>query len=213
MQLTTASAPSSPLAAILAPRVNVVTFARSLTDEMSARLERVAAAAPFRRQAKLDSGLVDPTPLLSEIADPEAREFLALDIVELVSEYGRTLGRRHVHAKLAALHDDGCRKLHTDNVTIRLLCTYAGPGTEWVADPDVLRKNLGRTDVDIPTANRSVLRTPGVVRTVAAGDVILLKGDGYPGFRGRGAVHRSPPIAERGLHRLVLTLDEHPCGC
>lgn len=213
MQMTTAEPPSSPLAKILEPRLNVVTFERSLTAEMRAVLEEVAAAEPFRRQLQLDAGLVDPTPLLTAVKVREAREFLAQDIAALVREYGRALSRRHVHAKLAVLHDDGCRKLHTDNVTVRLLCTYAGPGTEWVPDADAVRENVGRTDVDIATANRSVLREPGVVRTVNAGDVILLKGDGYPGFRGRGAVHRSPPIADDGLRRLVLTLDEHPCGC
>lgn len=217
MQLarTTSASPdaSSPLASILRPDLNLVTFARRLLPEVAAALRVVAASTTFVREAQLDTGSPAIWPLLEHVADPLARSFLAADIAALASDFGRVLDRRHVHAKLSVVHDDGCRKLHTDNVTVRLLCTYAGPGTEWVPDADVVRENLGRVDVDVDTANRSVLRRPGVVRVCEEGDVILLKGEAYRGNRGRGAVHRSPPIRARGLRRLLLKIDEHPCGC
>ncbi|WP_280109885.1 DUF1826 domain-containing protein [Azospirillum sp. B506] len=42
---------------------------------------------------------------------------------------------------------------------------------------------------------------------MSAGDVALLKGEGWPGNRGRGLVHRSPPAAPSGAPRLLLCLD------
>lgn len=154
----------------------------------------------------------DVDPLLTEVRDPAARAFLAKDIRAIVTAFGQLLARRHVHARLTLVDDDACRKLHTDNVTIRLICTYAGPATEWVRDADVLRENLCRIDVDVDTANRSILRRPDALQRAQPGDVLLLKGEAYPGNRGRGAVHRSPPIRDRGLRRLVLGLDEHELG-
>ncbi len=54
----------------------------------------------------------------------------------------RRLGRRFakltsspiVRMRLEHVTDDCCRKFDVDAVGLRLVCTYAGPGTEWI-DP------------------------------------------------------------------------------
>ena len=63
--------------------------------------------------------------------------------------FGALLGRKHIHAGLSVQRTDGCRKIHTDFVSLRLLCTYAGPGTDWLPNEDLVREHLGRTDVDV----------------------------------------------------------------
>ena len=141
------------------------------------------------------------------------RAFLEADICALAGRLGALLERKHIHASLSIQRTDGCRKIHTDYVSLRLLCTYAGPGTEWVPNADLVRENLGRTDVDVDAANRSVIRRGAVLRSCAPGELLLLKGEAYPGNSSWGAAHRSPPIEARGESRLVLKLDEHPCGC
>lgn len=203
----------SPMDALLRADVNLVTVARPLRPALASALRRTADGREFDHSAQLDVAHPDPTPLLGDVVDPLARSFLAADIAALAAQFGAVLRRRHVQARLSVVAADGCRKLHTDYVTVRLLCTYAGLGTEWVADADLVRKNLARIDVDIETANRSVLKRPEALRACNAGDVILLKGETYEGNRGRGAVHRSPPIEAHGLRRLLLKIDEHPCGC
>jgi len=208
-----ASPAPAPFADILDPEVNVWTLQRRFVPAEARALERVAAGPAFEWNGRVDVARPDPTELLAEVHDPLARELLARDIASLVRAFGALLQRRHLHASLGVVRHDACRKLHADHVTVRLLCTYAGRGTEWVPNEDAVRANLGRIDVDFDTANRSVLRRPDALRRCEAGDVILLKGDAFQGNRGRGAVHRSPPIEADGLSRLVFKLDEHRCGC
>jgi hypothetical protein len=45
------------------------------------------------------------------------------------------------------------------------------------------------------------------VRCANTGDVLVLKGELWPNNRGRGAIHRSPPIEGTGSRRLVLIID------
>ena len=139
--------------------------------------------------------------------------YLATDIRFLASQLGAILGRRHLHARLFVKRSDGCRKIHADNVSIRLLCTYAGPGTDWLPDEDLVRAHLRPSRLDIDVANRRVLRPGATLRRCSPGEVLLLKGHAYPGNAGRGAAHRSPPLGSSGVARLVLKIDEHPCGC
>ncbi len=211
-------APSSgpirgPFAPILLADNNLLLLTRRLEPGTRAALQRAADGALFSHSTTIDSVSPNPAPLLASIAEPTARDFLAQDIALLVRYLGQVLQRRHLHARLSITRSDECRKLHSDNVTIRMLCTYAGPGTEWVPDADVVRENLSRIDVDVETANRSVLRRPDAVQHCRIGDVILLKGEAFTGNDGRGAVHRSPPIESRSLARLVLKVDEERCGC
>lgn len=41
-------------------------------------------------------------------------------------------GSPRVRMRFEHVVDDSCRKFHVDAVGLRLLCTYAGAGTEWV---------------------------------------------------------------------------------
>ncbi len=194
-------------------RENLLLLKRTLAAPVVKALEETARGAFFASRARLDVAYLDPSELLQSVSNPLARRFLAQDIESLARVFGAAMGRRHLHAQLEVLADDRCRKFHTDNVTVRLLCTYVGPGTQWVRNEDAVRGNLGRTDVDLETANRSVFRVPEAVRECTAGDVLLMKGEAFPGNRGFGVVHRSPPIIKRSLRRLVFKIDEHACGC
>jgi SAM-dependent methyltransferase len=92
-----------------------------------------------------------------------------------------------------------CPGFHVDRVGIRLVCAYVGPGTEWLPEPQVDRVALGRREPG------GVLRL-GAPARLAIGAVGLLKGEAWPGNEGRGAVHRSPPVAA-GERRVLLTIE------
>ncbi|HJL18234.1 MAG TPA: DUF1826 domain-containing protein [Sandaracinaceae bacterium LLY-WYZ-13_1] len=201
------------LARILDPDVNAVLWARerpaSLADAAATSVEsgdRQEAEVWLDRPTTLE-------PLVEPVRDPSLRDALLEDLTMLVSLYAAILDRKHVWVQLGVVTHDMCRKLHTDNVPVRLLCTYDGPGTDWVPDEDVRRENLGRVDVDLDEANRSVLRRPDAIRRTRPGEVLLLKGEAWPGNAGLGAVHRSPPIEGTGARRLLLKVDTAPCGC
>lgn len=202
-----------PFAPLLEPGENVFWQKRDLPPAVVKALEEVAGGNTFEHKATLDLTNLDLAGFLEPVSNVIARQFLSEDIASILSDFSAALGRNHLHGQLAVLANDKCRKFHTDNVTVRLLCTYAGPGTEWVRNEDVVRENLARTDVDPETANRSVLRVPEAVHHCSAGDLLLLKGEAFDGNRGSGAVHRSPSIVGRSLRRLLFKVDEHPCGC
>jgi hypothetical protein len=103
-------------------------------------------------------------------------------------------GRR---LRIERLVDDGCRRFHADHVTSRLLCTYAGPGTECLPASAI--------DPQRPAdgSNDHVLE-PDAVWRCEAGWVLLMRGtlgDGPAQF------HRSPPRDPAGP-RLLAAIDE-----
>lgn len=123
------------------------------------------------------------------------------DIVHLVTVYAGILGCSAIRLRLDSMSGDGCRFFHVDYVGLRLLCTYRGAGTQWLPDGAVTRSALGRGD------NDAVLSDPRRIQALRAGHVALLKGEAWPGNRGRGLVHRSPPADPSGARRLLLCLD------
>ncbi len=90
-----------------------------------------------------------------------------------------------------------CRKFHTDINDLRLLCTYAGPGTLWVAEDENNR--------DYDEEHIGEVR----IHQADTGDILILKGALYP--KGKPVVHGSPTIEEtdgkRLCERLLLRLD------
>ncbi len=198
---------TGPFAPLLEAGTNVLWRKRSLPPTVAKALEEVAGGKIFDHRAHLDMAEVDLSELLQSVSHPIARRFLEDDMTSILEDYAAAMGRRYLRGQLAVVTHDGCRKFHTDNVAVRLLCTYAGPGTEWVRNEDVVRAHLARTDVDIDTANRSVLRDHDAVRRSSAGDLLLLKGEAFEGNRGSGAVHRSPPLARCSSRRLLFKVD------
>lgn len=126
---------------------------------------------------------------------------LADDIEMLASAYMRISGLGAARPRLERVETDSCRLFHTDTVGLRLICSYAGPGTEWLPDADVARAALGKG------VNAAICPDMSALRSISTGDVAVMKGEAWPGNAGRGLVHRSPPIAGTGLRRLVFTLD------
>ncbi|MEM6292386.1 MAG: DUF1826 domain-containing protein [Myxococcota bacterium] len=202
-----------PFADLLEFGVSTLVRERTLPPELAASLADVADGPTFNHSATVDATAPELDELLEPVRSPEARRLLRRDLAALTREYGALLDRRHVHAQLSVVAHDACRKFHADQVTVRLLCTFAGPGTQWIHNDDVVRENLARIDVDLEEANRSVMRCANAVQQCNPGDVILLKGESFPNNRGAGAVHRSPPVVEDSLRRLVFKIDESPCGC
>lgn len=198
---------ASGLGAILRPGVNVCIWRRRFEPAFAAWLERQAAGEPFELEAVLRGARPDPTPLLEALPPGPQRVQLGADLAELAARFAALAGCARVKATLSGQRRDTCRKFHVDYAGIRLLCTYAGPGTEWIPNELVRRDILSRYDLALDVANRSIQGREGAARSAQAGEVVLLKGEAWPGNAGNGAVHRSPPIEASGARRILLTLD------
>ncbi len=107
---------------------------------------------------------------------------LAADIAMLALRHLEMMGVGRLALRLEVVETDACRRFHADYVTVRTICTYVGPGTQWhrIAEPDA-------------------------IGTVATGSVAVFKGRLL--LDPPTVLHRSPPIMASGGRRLMLVID------
>ena len=186
---------------ILSPDVNLVYWKRPIDDDIAHFLNQLIHVG-FKSVDQLVTW--STVAALIEEAFPRkgqlhlGQEKLVADIVELTHEFLRIANTSQAH--LRVVDNDACSRFHTDAYPLRLLCTYIGKATEWVADTNVDRNQiwLGTNDQIVPDKNS--------IQHLSPFDVALLKGD--PGFKSNaGIVHRSPPIQALGEKRFVLRID------
>ena len=112
---------------------------------------------------------------------------LYADFRRLAHRLAGLTGSANVRMRFEHVIDDSCRKFHVDAVGLRLLCTYAGAGTEWVDGA-------------------------GKVRRLTTMQVAVFKGTAFLDA-GPRVLHRSPPLSVgplAGQPRLVLCIDTAP---
>lgn len=155
---------------------------------------------------------LDLSPLVEKLPCHPMRDKLLADLDHLGRCFVRLLptgAMMKLKASLGPVLDDQCRKLHVDWVLLRMLTTYIGPGTEWLPNAAVDREHVGASACCPTDANRAIMRAPNALRRARAGEVLLMKGEAWPGNTGKGLVHRSPAIEGLGetlSARLVFTL-------
>jgi len=135
---------------------------------------------------------------------------LAADVARLVEVFRGLSGECSPRVRLVRLSDDGCALFHADSLPLRLLCTYAGAGVQWVPTQDVRYDELGLHGRTIAEANAAIVPDASRIRTVPAWQVMVLKGREWGGAP--PLVHRSPPADGRPRLRLCLDYSD-ACGC
>jgi len=120
--------------------------------------------------------------LAAELGDIPAD--LADDVVTLANRFADVMAVNAVRVRIERVDTNACKKVHADYTDVRLITTYAGPGTDVAPHGD---------------ADCCLERVPN-------GWVGLFKGRTYapdhpPCF------HRSPPAGDGGEKRLMLVID------
>ncbi len=193
------------LDAVLHHSVNLCVWRRALVDPWPARLDAFTRAHHLDASAELRAGDA-ALALVAPVDDPHLRAWLADDIARIAARFAALLGVDAVEAHLQTVRTDKCRRLHADHVGLRLLCTYSGPGTEWIPESRIDRDALRTRSGDARRDNDRIAGAHPPLQ-LGRGDVGVLKGDAWPGNHGFGAVHRSAPVEATGDARLVLKLD------
>jgi hypothetical protein len=134
------------------------------------------------------------------------REAFAADIAYLVEMYGDLLGCPAVGLRLEVLHRAMCPRFHVDETGIRLLCTYQGPGTEWLPDTCTDRSKLGPVSAGIRDEDSGIILNPAGIHRIEPYAVALLKGCRWQGNMELGIIHRSPAVVT-DTPRVLLALD------
>ena len=122
-----------------------------------------------------------------------ALDWLAHDVARLVERFAAVAGCAEVDVRLETLRHDACWRFHRDHVALRLLCTYRGPGTEWVDHEHATAALAGQRDYR------------GPLNRLGRFEVAVFRG--RLGGMAEGVVHRSPAIAGTGTTRLLLCLN------
>ncbi|CAI3810997.1 hypothetical protein GLGCALEP_06501 [Pseudomonas sp. MM221] len=182
---------------ILQDGVNLAVWRRRLPPQLEDFAELVVSLG----QDLADQRVIDVdeqqmpviSDLLREAADLHGYEAFVADVAWLVAAYTCLVGARRVGLRLRVLAGPMCPRFHVDNVPLRLLTTYSGPGSEWLREQASPRGELH-------TAQPPVDK----IQQLQAGEVAVLKGEKWQGNEGAGLVHRSPS-GQQG--RLLLSLD------
>lgn len=124
------------------------------------------------------------------------------DVQILLQVFKKLCGSDSNRMSITTISNDMCRKFHADMNELRLLCTYAGPGTQWVPNEYVNRSALNRL-----SENEEIITDVKKIRQASEGDVVILKGALYPELGTKAAIHRSPPIEALNEKRLLLRID------
>lgn len=187
----------------LRDEVNLAVWQRRLPEHLSGfATTLLAQGEPLAQALSIDLPDAEAEPalpgLLAGYSDiPGQAAFLA-DVAWLVQVYACLLDARSIGLRLRALDAAMCPRFHVDRVPLRLITSYAGPGSQWLREGTMSRQHLGGPQA-LPAEN-------AVVEQIGCGHVALLKGERWIGNEGRGLVHRSPPLPA-GERRLLLTLD------
>jgi hypothetical protein len=138
-------------------------------------------------------------PLARAVAGLEGYVEFIDDVTYLVNAFVCLFDVRLLGLRLRTLDTGMCPRWHVDHVPVRLITSYAGPGSQWLNEHQLPRQYLGGPPIDLQPLNVEP-------QSLQAGQVALLKGERWQGNEGRGLVHRSPPSVA-GERRLLLTLD------
>lgn len=131
------------------------------------------------------------------------RDAFVSDVADLAERFAAITHTDSVNLRLDVVSGNACRRWHRDCVSLRLICTYRGPGTLWMS-PQHGSWALAHADDDLAQQ----------AHAFEAGDVALFKGCGWAGqTHDNGIVHRSPRIEGTGQTRLVLVLDPLQPSC
>lgn len=181
------------LAEIFEPDMQVCTWQRPVDPLVSRYLDSVSTLGTFQLLETLEP---NRRPLLDTLPAGAGREQLLDDIVLLTNILCDLVDCPAVGLRGTRVDHAMCPKWHVDRVPIRLLCTYGGPGTEWLEE-----QNVPRNELALPDAQEAAHQQ------AAAGDVVLLKGSLWQGNEAKGAIHRSPSLAPSAGRRTLISID------
>ncbi len=214
----TAAAAPSILAQIVSPGINLAIFERPPSQTCLSSVEalmqsRVPIRIDFKNPSTADLVTAIAAAIASGIPRSSVRA-LASDISHLASLFSATAGTLHPRVRLERVDDDGCALFHADSLNLRLLCTYAGPGTEWLENSNTRRHELGLRSRTLDEANADIVVDPSRIRRLAPWHVAIFSGRSRPGAEDNALIHRSAPVLSANTPRLRLCIDlPADCGC
>jgi len=197
------------LALIYDPDVNLCVARRRITPGISRFVSHLLLSA---RHLEKELIFGSETPAVEKLlpenlqALPDAEAWL-VDVEFLIGIFRDLFDSTNFGLRLRTLDKAMCPRFHVDRVPVRMICTYEGPGTEWLPEMAINREKLGSGACGQPDETSGLILDSAAIKSIPSCAIALLKGELWEGNEGRGAVHRSPRPTPRYPRRLLLTLD------
>ena len=192
------------LVRIFEPGVQVAWFERAPDPAIAHYLQAVSGRLGSGRSCVVRAN--DDLPDL-ELPDHAGKGALRSEIGWLTRVYTDLLGCPSAALRIEVLERPMCPRFHVDRTGIRLVCTWRGPGTEWLHDGWADRSRLGAGSRGLADEDSGLMRPGAEVERIPTFALGLLKGSLWQGNADRGAIHRSPQIAPSEGRRVMLSLD------
>ncbi len=186
------------LAAIRAPAINLAIWQRRLAPTLQIEVNRLLASPSGDvRLTVAVAGIAKALALAMHNAGWPTSPALVADVADLAALAAPLMSSPVLDLRLDVITGDACRKFHADYVPLRLITSYAGPGSQFLSNDDAaaLAGGVAVEQLD--------------VRQLLAGEVALFKGRL---LTDTPIIHRSPPIAGTGTRRLVLVINPAPAA-
>jgi hypothetical protein len=191
------------------PEINLAVWRRDVPSVIAAWLRTSSAGGFLENCGDMDLQLpapCAPASVAAHFATKTAEQqqagiaALARDVGELAEIVSRISYNPAVRLRVEWVTDRACRYFHIDRVPFRLVCTYRGPGTEWVSNDVAARLT---TPESAPAAHD--------INRLGAGDVAIMRGSPDGHLVAHAPLrHRSPPIEKPSERRLFLAIDPAP---
>lgn len=193
------------LTAIYRDDINLVVLPRTLDVETQSTVRALATGPEFTAAVQVDAS----RPSLSSLpfADRDDAAPLIADIRFWIQACAELFDAEQIGLRICHSRSVMCPRFHIDRVPVRLVCAYAGPSLQWLAESDVDRSFLGHNAGGLSDENSGLIRRTDAIQHVPPQAIALCRGEAWPGQAGRASVHRSPPLPPDGSGRIVMTLD------
>lgn len=186
--------------------VNIAVWQRELSNKITQCSQQLLAQIPHLKAVMAVTPSNAYESLVEHLGEFEGNHEVCQEISLLVDLFCTLFELERAGLRLTALDRAMCPKFHVDKVPCRLVTTFTGITTQWVANSVVERAKLGAGSNGLPDETSGVIPDVSHINQLSVGDVALLKGEGWFENEGGGLVHRSPK-PENGDQRLLLTLD------
>jgi Protein of unknown function (DUF1826) len=177
-------------------QVQLCIWRRAPDEILRAYLERSVRSGAWER--RMEVSVREPSldekvrGLLAGFEEDLGRVRWATELLCLIDLFAALSDTQRVGVRMVATPRCTCPRFHTDTGALRLLCTWVGEGQEWLAQEDGVATATGSMSVSNELSVAGRAHSGATVRRMDTFAVGVFKGEGWPGNRGRGAVHRSP---------------------
>jgi hypothetical protein len=129
------------------------------------------------------------------------------DLHLLATVFSELISSPSVKMRVDVTTQRNCPRFHVDNVQARLLCTYRGPGTEYLEGRCAQRSRLGPGSGGLSDEHSGLILDAAGIHSMPTLAVAVLKGKRWPDGRSPGAIHRSPAMRSGTGARVMVAID------